>query len=72
MSSQARPNPQPLSSSIQNEIFVLYDHTFRKTTWNGLAVIKDELTGYYQASKACKDNGNVLMIGLEIRIRKIT
>ena len=55
--SQARPIPQPLSSSLQDENFVLHDHTFRKTTWNGLAVIKDELTGYYQASKACKDNG---------------
>lgn len=57
MSSQARTNPQPLSSSLQDENFIPNDHTFRKTTWNGLAVIKDELTGYYQASKACKDNG---------------
>ena len=56
-SSQARPNPQPLSSSLQDEIFVLNNHTFRKTTWNGISVIQDMATGYYQASGACSIHG---------------
>ena len=45
------------SSPVQDEAFIFRGRRFVKTTWNGLAVIKDELTGYYQASKACKDNG---------------
>ena len=45
------------SKSVQDEAFIFRGRRFVKTTWNGLAVIKDELTGYYQASKACKDNG---------------
>ena len=45
------------SKSVQDEAFIFRGRRFIKTTWNGLVVIKDELTGYYQASKACKDNG---------------
>ena len=45
------------SKSVQDEAFIFRGRRFVKTTWNGLVVIKDELTGYYQASKACKDNG---------------
>ena len=45
------------SSPVQDEAFIFRGRRFIKTTWNGLVVIKDELTGYYQASKACKDNG---------------
>ena len=45
------------TSSIQDEVIVFRGRRFIRTTWNGLSVIKDESTGYYQASKACQDNG---------------
>ena len=46
-----------LVEPLQDEIFIFRGRQFIKTTWNGLSVIKDKTTGYYQASKACKDNG---------------
>lgn len=42
--------------SLQDEYFVLNDHTFRKTTWNGISVIQDMTTGYYNFVSACKEN----------------
>ena len=55
-SSQVRANLQPLSSSLQDEIYVLNDHTFKKTTWNGISVIQDMASGYYNFVSACKEN----------------
>ena len=33
---------------------------YRKTTFNVISVIRDLETGYYQASKACQDNGKCI------------
>lgn len=35
------------------EIINMNDHQFKKTKWNGIDVIQDEMTGYFNASRVC-------------------
>ena len=42
---------------IENVIAYNGDH-FKQTTWHGIRVLQHMETGYYNASKACKESGN--------------
>ena len=41
---------------LQDEPLILNEHMFRKTTWNGVSVIQDMGTGYYNVTEVCKAN----------------
>lgn len=58
--------PSELFSADKNsEVININGRSFRRTTWNEIVVIQDVETGYYQASKICKDNGKKLKHWLE-------
>lgn len=42
---------------IENVIAYHGDH-FKQTVWHGIRVLQHMETGYYNASKACKESGN--------------
>ena len=56
---------EPFSADKNSEVININGRSFRRTTWNGISVIQDVETGYYQASKICKDNGKKLKHWLE-------
>ena len=45
-----------LSYVLKDKEVIFRGRRFIQTTWNGISVIRDLETGYYQASKACLDN----------------
>ena len=58
-------SPKLFSTDKNSEIINVNGRSFRRTTWNEIAVIQDVETGYFQASKICKDNGKKLKHWLE-------
>lgn len=48
------------SKSIQDEAFIFRGRRFRKTTYNGISIIQDIESGYYNVGKMCRDNGKKL------------
>ena len=42
---------------IQTEEVTSGQYSFKQTTYNGISIVMEKNSGYYNATKMCKDNG---------------